>query len=116
MGKLLFSQLPHLGFRMVTQHVVRACEYFLNQISRLPELDIVKVRYEDLCQEPEQVADQIIDTLGLVKIKEPDYPSLIQPRKIELVPEIKRVQDRLTNKLSNYLEYWNYGVNYETTQ
>ena len=113
MSRALFSQHFDLGFHMVFRHVVRASHYFLKQITRLPDQEVLKIRYEDLCQEPKFTVDKTLSTLKLVARTEPDYHDLIQPRAIELLPEVKRNQAKVSIKLKRYLAYWKYEENYE---
>ena len=113
MGRLLFSGFFDLGLRVVTRHVVKACEYFINQAAYLAEEDIVKIRYEDLCKTPGLVIDQILEMLGCEKTREPDYPALIQPRNINLLPEVRKSESQLSRKIKEYLAFWGYEASCE---
>ena len=63
------------------------------------------VTYEDLCKTPEATIFKILAFLKLKPKSTLDYKSLIQPRPVNLLPEVKRKYDEIYQKLQPYFIY-----------
>lgn len=106
--RLLFSSHFDLGLRIATRHVVRATTYFLQHVGSLPETDYVSVRYEDLCEDPETIVVRILEFLGLKPAVSLAYDTFIEPRPVDLLPEVARKRYRILQRLEPYCVYHGY--------
>ena len=103
--RFLYSNYFDSGVRQVSDPTVKAATYFLENIDALPEQSYCAVRYEDLCQSPEETVQKILSFLGVETSCQVDYNALIRPRKVELLPEVKKQRDVLCQRLQSYLAY-----------
>ncbi len=106
--QLLYSQYFELGLGRVTKQSVESTTYFLENVDSLPEKDYIGVRYEDLCQAPEASIQNILEFLGLEARSTLEYEKLINPRTIELLPEVQRQHEQIRDKLQPYFAYHGY--------
>lgn len=96
-----YSQFFDLGLRKVLKDTYESTNYFLENISALSKTDYINVKFEELCQEPEATISNILDFLGLTPPETIDCN--IQPRPVQLLPEIDRNADRICERLQPYL-------------
>jgi hypothetical protein len=106
--QLLYSSYFDLGLRRVTKVGFTATTYFLENIDALSQTDYVSITYEELCNAPETTIFKILNFLGLEAKETLDYDSLIQPRKLKLLPEVERKYDEILELLKPYCVYHNY--------
>ena len=92
-----------MGLRRVAKNHVASTTYFLENIESLPDKDYICIRYEDLCNAPESTISEILQFLDLKPNLVLDYQSLIKPRPVKLLPEIKVNQAEICRKLEPYL-------------
>ena len=108
MARSLFSPHFNLGLRIVTRHVNLATKYFLDHVSSLPQSSYVSVRYEDLCEEPRQTINTILDGLGLKGEASVEYGAMINVRSGSLLDEVERSRESIFRKMRGYFEYFGY--------
>jgi hypothetical protein len=108
--RLLYSTYFDLGLRQVTKPAVQSTTYFLQNIDSLPKTDYVSVRYEDLCNEPEETILKILGFLGLDQQSTLAYNTLIKPRPIKLLPEVQGKYEQIRQKLQPYFAYHGYDT------
>lgn len=109
MARFMFSNHFGLGVKLSTRHVANATEYFLENVSALPESDYVCVRYEDLCAEPQKTVTTILDSLELTGGAAIDYDSFIATRSSPLLNEVEKNQASMRARLNPYFEYFGYS-------
>lgn len=108
--QLRYSKHFNLGLRRVTKNHVAWATYFLQNIESLSNQDYFCIRYEDLCETPEAKVSQILDFLAVKPKVTLDYESLIEPRPIKLLPEIKKNRAQICQTLKPYLINRGYQV------
>lgn len=108
--RLLYSTYCDLGLRHVTKSAVQSTTYFLQNIDSLPKTDYVSVRYEDLCNEPEETILKILGFLGLKQRSNLAYNTLIKPRPVKLLPEVQGKYEQIRQKLQPYFVYHSYDT------
>jgi hypothetical protein len=86
----------------------RATSHFLDHVGDLPDTDYISVRYEDLCRDPEKNVARILDFLEVSSAVERPYDAFIDPRSVQLLPEIARKYDDIQERLASYSVYWGY--------
>ena len=82
--------------------------YFLQNIEQLTTTDYLSIRYEDICQNPAENIQAILSFLNLESKVNLDYPSLISPRQLQLLPQVEKANSMITQKLKDYYHYHNY--------
>jgi hypothetical protein len=80
LARFLFSSHFDLGTRVVGWQVARTARYFVDNVRLLPETSYVSVRYEDLCQDPTPVLEQILGFLRLPANPDVRYQDYIRVR------------------------------------
>lgn len=106
--QLMYSKYFSLGVNRVTQQSFQSTNYFLNNIELLPKSDYISIKYEDLCQQPKANIVNILDFLELEGKRFIDYDNLIQPRPLNLLPEVQNKYEQICKKLQPYLTYNGY--------
>lgn len=114
--RLLYSQFLDLGVRRVTQESYQSTTYFLQNIESLSDQDYYCVRYEDLCQSPEAIIAKILEFLNLQSKSTLNYKGLIEPRPVNLLPEVIKRHHRICQTLNPYLRYHNYPEKFNQNQ
>ncbi|MGD1914035.1 MAG: sulfotransferase [Rivularia sp. (in: cyanobacteria)] len=104
------SKYFNLGLRQYIKHSIESTNYFLENIDSLPQKDYVSLRYEDLCEAPEANINRILEFLGLEPRVALEYKKLIQPRPMELLPEVQKNRKQIYQKLQPYFDY--HGFDY----
>lgn len=96
-----------LGVRIVSRHVRRAAQYFLDHVNCLSQDSYMNIRYEDLCADPNATIRHI---LAFLNIPAPpmDYEAFIRPSQQHLQGEVKRQEQTLNRRLQPYLSYCGY--------
>ena len=82
--------------------------YFLQNIEQLSTTDYLSIRYEDICQNPEENIQEILGFLNLESKVNLDYPSLISPRPLQFLPQVEKASPVINDKLKDYFEYHQY--------
>lgn len=106
--RLLYSKYFDLGLRRVTQQAMESTTYYLQNIEALSNVDYISVKYEDICQEPEKKLINILEFLGLDAASTLADKSLIEPRSLQLLPEVDRNYHQISQKLQPYFAYHGY--------
>ncbi|WP_414621094.1 sulfotransferase [Calothrix sp. CCY 0018] len=99
------SKWFNLGLEQYLKQSIRFSDYFLENIESLSEKNYLSLRYQDLCEAPEVNIHRILEFLSLEPRVTLDYQKLIQPRPIELLPEVKKHRKQITEKLQPYFAY-----------
>lgn len=104
--QLLFARFlffSGIGVNLLLRYAMSATDYFLENVPRLPDDQYISIRYEDLCQRPDTVMDTVLDALGLRPARQVEYASMVQPRPLNLLPDVARKQQKIQRRLEPYL-------------
>lgn len=104
--QLLFARLlffSRLSVNLLLRYAMIATDYFLENAPRLPDDHYLSVRYEDLCQRPDTVMTTVFDALGLQPARHVEYASMVQPRPLNLLPDVARKREQIQRCLEPYL-------------
>lgn len=106
---LLKSDSPlQLGRRVMARRIAQRANYYIRHIVELPAGDYVSLRYEDLCRDPQGHMEKIFLFLGETPRHEVDYAPWIRPRRLDLLPELKRVEATLRQRFQTAITYHGY--------
>jgi LPS sulfotransferase NodH len=97
-----------LGMRHLASSGEKARCEFVDRIAELPTDSYVSVRYEDLCDHPEQVMQSILSFVQATSSSGVDYGEWIQPRPTRLLPEIEEWESRLLRSFEKSMRYHKY--------
>lgn len=102
-SRILYSPYFNLALSQVTQKTVQFHHYYFNNIISLPKTDYISITYEELCHAPETTILKSLDFLNLKSKSNFDYESVIEPRPINLLPEVTKKYDKIFQKLEPYM-------------
>jgi len=105
---ILESEYFDLGVHRAMKRHVEKTTYFLQNIDSLQNQDYVSVRYEDFCKQPEVTILKILGFIGLKARATLDYEKLIEPRPLDLLPEVERNSEQIKKLLQPYRTYCGY--------
>jgi len=97
--KLMFSSITY--WQNVT-------DYYLENIKYLPEQDYISIRYEDLCNNPNNEISKILNFIKLETNK--NFNNYIQQRDLKLLPEVKFLKKFIFKKMRFYYNYNSYSI------
>ena len=106
--RMLYSSYFDLGLHRTIKDYLTSTSYFLENIGKLPQTDYISIKYEDLCDRPEETILKVLEFLELEARKNLDYQNLIETRPTNLLPEVEKNYDLICQKLKPYLKYHNY--------
>lgn len=106
--RMLYSSYFDLGLHRTIKDYLTSTSYFLENIGKLPQTDYISIKYEDLCDRPEETILKVLEFLELEARKNLDYQNLIETRSTNLLPEVEKNYDLICQKLKPYLKYHNY--------
>ncbi len=106
---LLKSDSPlQLGRRLMARRIARRARYYRQHIAELPDADYLSLRYEDLCRDPQDQMARIFRFLGETPRHAVDYAPWIRPRRLDLLPDLKRVEATLQRRFQTAITYHGY--------
>ncbi len=95
--------------RLMNIQVMRMVGYYLKNFKKLPAADVISLRYEDLCRDPDAWMKRITDFLGVHPPDSITYREKIAPRESRLPAEVLALYKRLKPKLQPYLDEQGYS-------
>jgi hypothetical protein len=95
--------------RLMNIQVMRMIGYYLKNFKKLPPQDVISLRYEDLCRDPDTLMKRITDFLGVHPPESITYRDKIAPRESRLPAEVLALYKRLKPKLQPYLDEQGYS-------
>jgi hypothetical protein len=91
------------GFYGVVRRAQRATAYYLDNIHKLPLTEHVSIRYEALCEQPNDVMQHVLTFLNVEKNQ--DFSTYIKPRQLQLTPAVERRKSYILRKMQRYFKY-----------
>ena len=103
-ARLLFSSHLNMGLRLLLQYSSMAGRYFLKYIGSLSQKEYVSVRYEDLCERPEDMISRVLRHLGFKPEKDIRGTETVDPRNPDLLPEVTENYTLIRQQLRTIME------------
>jgi hypothetical protein len=100
----------HLALRLLVRRGMKMRAAVRRQLAELPPERFIRLRYEDLCQEPDRHIGQILDFLNTTPRAAIDYGPWIAKRSLKLLPDIAAIEDKLCRRLGCGREEPSYEV------
>lgn len=110
---LYYALLFYYGsnFPLASVSVIRnskiATDYFLENIDKLSKKDYTSIRYEELCDKPNEIIRNILKFLGQKTDK--DFSSYIKARNLKLRPPVNFLKEFTKKKMEPYFKRLNYN-------
>lgn len=108
-GQALNRAPWRLWERLMDLQVVRMIRYYLRHFHELPAEDVISLRYEDLCREPDAHMKRITNFLGVVPRQGIAYGSKIAPRESKLSTEVLAKYRKMKPKIQPYMDEQGYS-------
>ena len=86
---------------------LKANNYYLKNINQLSKNDYISIRYEDLCNNPNNTISDIMEFLHLKS--NIDFSKEISPRNLDMIPSVKFFRNFIFKKMKPYFDYCNYS-------
>ena len=109
--KLTRQYLSLTIFNELIKHIkymAKTSKYYLENIDKLDQIDYISIRYEDLCQKPNEIISDIMQFLNLMPTTNNDFSKFINPRKTILLKEVKFLRKYLFKKMRDYFSKFGY--------
>lgn len=112
-AKLFLSRLavsPRLGIgeSLMARYILRVTNYFVENIGAIPAADCLIVRYEDLCAQPQAQMENILKFLEVSPRQQRDWSEQVRPRRLNVLPAIRRKYVSIQPQLQPYLTFHHY--------
>ncbi len=102
------STLFNSRLRFATHVVLSAQKAILSDPVLNSDPDVVSVRYEDLCQDPNQTIKALLKTLSVSPTKAIDFTEHVSPRPVKLLPDVEENYHKLTHLFKPLIDYAGY--------
>ncbi len=106
--RVLYNKLTPLGIIYITNFLKKYIKYFLENIDYLEESSFINIKYEDLCDKPNDTVQKILNFLDLEKIEKRDFNDLINKRNLPLDTTVLKMRGFIYKKTEKFFEYNNY--------
>lgn len=108
--RAFFSPRHGLAAQWIARRCARTIEEASRQRRQLPPADVFNVRYEDLCESPNETLAGVLRWLKLDEAGLPDYRALVAPRGGGLLPEVERLRPWIGARLKDYCAEFAYST------
>lgn len=78
--------------------------------SRIPLFGIVLLTYEDLCKNPQENIEKIMESLDIETYNKIDFTSFIKPRKTQLDSSVKQLREIIYKSMKEYFKFFGYQL------
>ena len=83
-------------------------KFYLQNIDNLNNLDYISIKYEELCNNPNEIIGDILKFLNLTS--NIDFSGYIKPRKIKLNKNVKLLNNYIYKTMKAYFNYFDYKI------
>jgi Sulfotransferase family len=105
--RLFYTLRFPLGVFEVFWRAKAGTDSYLKNISQLSKEDFLSIRYEDLCEKPNDVITEILRFLGVQSDK--DFTGYVNPRKLKLEPEVLFLKKFIYKRMEEYFDTFQYS-------
>jgi len=105
--RMLTGSLSPIGMIILTIFSSLRIKKYLKNIEKLPKDSYTVLKYEDLCETPNEVMNEILDFLK-IETKNIDFSTYVKPRQTNLDPSVIKLQGFIYKNMKNYFEKFGY--------
>jgi hypothetical protein len=106
-ARFIFSDFSPFGLIYLTMFSSRSIKYYMKNIKKLEKKDYVTIKYEQLCNNPENTMEKILKFLEIKNINI-DFKKFIKPRKTNLDKSVIKLQNFIHFNMKDYFERFGY--------
>jgi len=106
--RFLYSKYVQFGTLLFIKNLARKTKYFLENIEKLDNIDYISIRYEDLCNNPDEKINNILNFLQIKAQKNIKYNNLINARKTQILKELQKKEKYIIKKINPYFLKYSY--------
>ncbi len=103
-----FDHLPTLPLLAMVKADEIATDRFLEQVEDISEDSYTHVKYEELCESPQENMERILEFLECEPEKNIDFSEFISPRDTDTEPCIQKLRGYIMKHMRHYREYFGY--------
>ncbi len=107
---LLASTFLNSRLRMASLAVSIAQASLLKNVTLMSAPNVVSIRYEDLCQDPNRMMDCVLKSLEVTPTQTIDFRQRISPRPVKLLPDVEENYHRLAQRFKPLIDYAGYSL------
>ena len=108
--RFFFSRIPLSGIVLLTNNSSKATKYYLKNIKHLSKQDYIFLTYEDLCKNPQENIEKIMESLDIETYNKIDFTSFIKPRKTQLDPSVRQLRKSIYKSMKEYFKFFGYQL------
>jgi len=106
--RFIFRTIPECYVVLLTRIAAKATDYYLKNIEKLPKEVYISITYEEFCQHPQEILENITEKMSLNMIKKIDAASLIRPRKVDVDYSVQKLRKYIYNSMNIYYDTFHY--------
>ncbi|MBN2599908.1 MAG: sulfotransferase [Candidatus Thermoplasmatota archaeon] len=106
--RVFYTMVFPPGVFEVLRRVKTGTDSYVKNIQYLSKDDYLSVRYEDLCEKPNEVMNTILTFLG--RSSKRDFSGYVKPRKLRLTPEVSFLKTFIYKRMKKYFTYFGYTI------
>lgn len=107
--RFMFFTLPECSVVLITRITTKATGYYLKNIEKLPKQDYITITYEELCEHPLEILENIMEKLEISMITNIDAASFIQLRQVEVDTVVQKLQTYIYDQMKEYFQRVGYS-------
>lgn len=109
MSRMYYDYKFPLGIFEIIHRSANDVKYYLKNVEYLPKEDYVSIRYEELCEKPNQVINGILNFLNL-ESSDIDFSGFIKPRKLSILPIVSSLKPYIFRRMKSYFQCFEYKI------
>lgn len=110
-GARFFDRPPfRVWERLLSLHEVRLARYYLQNIEKLPKSEYVSVKYEELCEKPDETMNRIFEFTRVRPENPAYYKDRIEPRPPKVMGDVWAQYRKILPKIKPFLDYHGYDA------
>lgn len=109
-SRICFSRFSVLGTLLLANDSSKSVKYYMKYIKHLSERDYVFITYEDLCKNPQQNIEKIMESLSIETYNKLEYDSFIKPRITQLDSSVKQLRKFIFKRMKKYFKFFRYKI------
>lgn len=86
----------------------KSTEYYQENIKKLSKKDYISITYEDLCLQPQETLQHIMEKLSLTAVQKIDAATLMRPRNVEVDRTVQKLQSYIYKSMRAYFDCFHY--------
>jgi hypothetical protein len=86
----------------------QSTEYYQKNIGRLSKEDYISITYEELCLQPQETLENIMEHLSFTAVEKVDAVTMMRPRKVEVDRTVQKLRSYIYKTMRAYFDCFEY--------